>query len=230
MEHGFTWVSAVPGLASLPAHTATALLVALLLVALAVMASRELANAANPLVPAGRLTPRELFEVVTAWLAGLADGLIGHHGRDYVPFFATIFLFILFSNLIGLVPGFTPPTDNFNTTFGLGAVSFLAYNYCGVREHGMKYVKQFLGPALWLAPLMIIVELFSHVFRPISLAIRLFGNMFADHLVLGIFTELTKVIIPVIFYTLGAFVCVVQAFVFTILTMVYVALAVSHDH
>lgn len=230
MEHGFSWVGAIPGLSSLPAHTATALIVTLLLVALAFAAKRGLESSSKPLIPDGRLSARELFEVVTAWLGDLADGLIGHHGRDYVPFFATIFLFILFSNLIGLVPGFVPPTDNFNTTFGLGAVAFLAYNYCGVREHGAGYVKQFLGPALWLAPLMIIVELFSHMFRPISLAIRLFGNMFADHLVLGIFTDLTKVVIPVVFYALGAFVSVVQAFVFTILTMVYVALAVSHDH
>ena len=230
MEHGFTWVGAIPGLSALPAHTATALVVAVLLLSLAFAASRGLAAAPNRLVPDGRLTAREFFEIVTGWLGDLADGLIGHHGRDYVPFFATIFLFILLSNLIGLVPGFIPPTDNFNTTFGLGAVAFVAYNYCGFREHGVNYVKQFLGPALWLAPLMIIVELFSHLFRPISLAIRLFGNMFADHLVLGIFTELTKVVIPVIFYTLGAFVSVVQAFVFTILTMVYVALAVSHDH
>jgi F-type H+-transporting ATPase subunit a len=230
MEHGFTWVEAIPGLSALPAHTATALIVAVLLLSLALAAGRGLAAAPNRLVPDGRLTAREFFEIVTGWLGDLADGLIGHHGRDYVPFFATLFLFILLSNLIGLVPGFIPPTDNFNTTFGLGAVAFVAYNYCGFREHGVKYVKQFLGPALWLAPLMIIVELFSHLFRPISLAIRLFGNMFADHLVLGIFTDLTKVVIPVIFYTLGAFVSVVQAFVFTILTMVYVALAVSHDH
>jgi F-type H+-transporting ATPase subunit a len=226
MEHGFTWVEAIPGLSALPAHTATALIVAVLLLSLALAAGRGLAAAPNRLVPDGRLTAREFFEIVTGWLGDLADGLIGHHGRDYVPFFATLFLFILLSNLIGLVPGFIPPTDNFNTTFGLGAVAFVAYNYCGFREHGVKYVKQFLG----LAPLMIIVELFSHLFRPISLAIRLFGNMFADHLVLGIFTDLTKVVIPVIFYTLGAFVSVVQAFVFTILTMVYVALAVSHDH
>jgi F-type H+-transporting ATPase subunit a len=139
-------------------------------------------------------------------------------------------LFILSCNLIGLVPGFTPPTDSFNTTVGLGAVSFLVYNYFGIREHGAKYVKQFIGPVALLAPLMLIVELFSHMFRPLSLAIRLYGNMFADHLVLGIFTDLTKLVIPVAFYALGAFVCLVQAFVFTLLSMVYVALAVSHEH
>ena len=119
MEHGFAWVEAIPGLSSLPAHTATALIVALVLVGLALAARRGFESSSKPLVPDGRLSARELFEVVTAWLADLADGLIGHHGRDYVPFFATIFLFILCSNLIGLVPGFVPPTDNFNTTFGL---------------------------------------------------------------------------------------------------------------
>ena len=103
-----------------------------------------------------------------------------------------MFTFILFANLIGLVPGFTAPTGNIGTTFGLGIVSFVAYNYYGFREHGVSYLKHFAGPVIWLAPLMAVVEVLSHVFRPVSLAIRLFGNMFADHLVLGIFTDLTK--------------------------------------
>jgi F-type H+-transporting ATPase subunit a len=230
MEHGFTWVEALPGLSQLPAHTATALVVAVLVLLVARAARRGLDQAKDPAVPDGRLTARELIERVTGFIADLAESVIGHGATQYVPFFGSLFLFILFSNLIGLVPGFVPPTDNLNTTFGLAAVSFVVYNYYGFREHGAKYGNQFLGPVLWLAPLMIVVELFSHAFRPISLALRLYGNMFADHLVLGIFTELTKVVIPVIFYTLGAFVSVVQAFVFTILTMVYVALAVSHDH
>jgi F-type H+-transporting ATPase subunit a len=94
----------------------------------------------------------------------------------------------------------------------------------------LAYLKQFVGPLLALAPLMIIVELFSHAFRPASLAMRLYGNMFADHLLLGIFTDLTKLLIPVIFYLLGTFVSFLQALVFTLLSMVYVALAISHDH
>jgi len=143
---------------------------------------------------------------------------------------ATLFTFILFANLIGLLPGFTPPTGNLGTTFGLGVVSFVVYNYLGFREHGVSYLEHFIGPVIWLAPLMVIVEVLSHVFRPVSLAIRLFGNMFADHLVLGIYTDLTKLVIPVAFYVLGAFVCVLQAFVFTILSTVYIALAVAHDH
>lgn len=230
MEHGFTWIGLVPGLRDLPNHSVTATLVAIILLGVALAARRGLATSKDPLVPDGRATPRELFEVITAFVNSMVEGMIGHHGRQFVPLLATMFTFILFANLIGLLPGFTPPTDNFATTFGLGIVSFLAYNYFGFREHGIAYLKHFIGPVVWLAPLMIIVEVLSHVFRPISLAIRLFGNMFADHLVLGIFTDLTKAVIPIAFYVLGAFVCVVQAFVFTVLSMVYIASAVAHDH
>ncbi|MGH7819448.1 MAG: F0F1 ATP synthase subunit A [Candidatus Binatia bacterium] len=230
MEHGFAWVGVIPGMSALPVHTATAIVVTLLVLALAWAARRGLDRAAEPVVPDGRVSAREVVEMVTTFIADLAKSVIGHGAERYVPYFASLFLFILCANLIGLVPGFTPPTDSFNTTVGLGAVSFLVYNYYGFREHGAKYGKQFLGPVVWLAPLMLVVELFSHAFRPLSLAIRLYGNMFADHLVLGIFTDLTKLVIPVIFYALGAFVSLVQAFVFTLLSMVYVALAVSHDH
>ena len=112
----------------------------------------------------------------------------------------------------------------------LGLVSFVAYHAAGARAHGFSYVKQFLGGVLFLAPLMLVVELFSHAFRPISLGIRLFANMFADHQVVSIFIEKTKFIVPIAFYALGAFVCVIQAFVFTMLSAIYIALAVSHDH
>jgi F-type H+-transporting ATPase subunit a len=230
MEHGFLWLDAIPGLRDFPNHSVTATIVALMLVGFAWLAQRGLANAKDPLVPDGRMTAREVFEIITVFIGDLVEGLMGHHGREYVPLLATFFIFILFANLFGLLPGFKPPTDNFATTFGLGVVSFVTYNYYGIREHGVAYVKQFIGPVIWLAPLMIIVELLSHVFRPVSLAIRLFGNMFADHMVIGIFTSLTKVLIPVAFYVLGAFVSVVQAFVFMALCMVYIASAVAHDH
>jgi len=230
MEHGFNWIGAIPGLDQLPNHSVTATLVAIVVVAVALIARRQLDAAPDPLIPAGRASARELFEVITSFIDDMVQGMIGHHGREAVPLLATLFTFILFANLIGLLPGFTPPTGNLGTTFGLGIVSFLVYNYLGFREHGVGYLKHFIGPVIWLAPLMAIVEVLSHVFRPVSLAIRLFGNMFADHLVLGIFTDLTKLLIPVAFYVLGAFVCVLQAFVFTILSTVYIALAVAHDH
>jgi F-type H+-transporting ATPase subunit a len=230
MEHGFTWVGAIPGLDLVPPHVATTLLVVVFLLVIGRAALRRLETVPDPQVPDGRVTAREFFEMVTSFVADFAEGMIGHHGKQYVPFLASLFVFILFSNLIGLIPGFTPPTDSFNTTFGLGIVSFVAYNYYGFREQGAAYLKHFLGPVLWLAPLMLVIELFSHVFRPVSLAVRLFGNMFADHVVLGIFTDLTKLGVPVAFYMLGLVVCIIQAFVFTILSLVYIALAVSHDH
>jgi F-type H+-transporting ATPase subunit a len=228
MEHGFSWMGSALGLAY--PHTGTALLVMVLMTLVALRARRQLATATDPTIPDERLSARNLAEVVTELMNGLAENIIGHEGPGYVPFFGSLFVFILAANLIGLVPGFSPPTDNFNITFALGVVSFAAYNYYGIRAHGFAYAKQFMGPLLLLAPLMIIVELFSHLFRPASLAIRLYGNMFADHLLLGIFTDLTKVVVPVVFYVLGTFVSMVQALVFTLLSMVYVALAISHEH
>jgi F-type H+-transporting ATPase subunit a len=230
MEHGFAWVQQIPGLMLLEPHTATALLVMAGLLLFALRARQQLAAVSDPVVPDAGFSARNIAEVVTEFISNLSESVIGHDGPRYVPLFASLFVFILASNLIGLIPGFTPPTDNFNVTLALGVVSFVAYNFYGLKAHGLAYLKQFMGPLLLLAPLMIVVELFSHLFRPASLAIRLYGNMFADHLLLGIFTDLTKVLIPVIFYLLGTFVSLVQALVFTLLTMVYVGLAISHDH
>ena len=230
MGHGFSWVQHIPGLMLLEPHTATAVLVMVGLLLFALRARQQLVAATNPVVPDDGFSARNVAEVVTELISNLSESVIGHDGPKYVPLFASLFVFILASNLVGLIPGFTPPTDNFNVTFALGVVSFVAYNYYGLRAHGLAYLKQFMGPLLILAPLMIIVELFSHLFRPASLAIRLYGNMFADHLLLGIFTDLTKLFIPVIFYLLGTFVSLVQALVFTLLTMVYVGLAIGHDH
>jgi F-type H+-transporting ATPase subunit a len=231
MEHGFSWVGAVPVIGQyVPQHTATALLVMILLVLFALRVRSQVATVKDPTVPDAGFSARNVAEVVTEMITNLAEGVIGHDAGKYVPLFGSLFMFILAANLVGLLPGFTPPTDNFNITLGLGAVAFAAYNYYGVRAHGFGYLKQFAGPLVVLAPLMIVVEGFSHLFRPASLAIRLYGNMFADHLLLGIFTDLTKVVIPVIFYVLGTFVSLVQALVFTLLTMVYVGLAISHEH
>ena len=230
MEHGFSWVQQIPGLMLLEPHTSTALLVMVLLLLVALRARQQLLAVSDVTVPDEGFSARNAAEVLTEFITNLSESVIGHDGPQYVPLFASFFVFILGSNLIGLIPGFSPPTDNFNVTFALGVVSFVAYNFYGLKAHGLAYLKQFVGPLLVLAPLMIIVELFSHIFRPASLAMRLYGNMFADHLLLGIFTDLTKLVIPVIFYLLGTFVSFLQALVFTLLSMVYVALAISHDH
>ena len=225
-EEPFTWLGAL----GLPEKIATAGLVAGLLVVFAALVSRKLGATDAALEPEDGITARNLAESLVEAISGLAESVIGHGAQRYVPLLASFFVFILACNLIGLVPGFSPPTSDFNITFGLGLVSFVAYQVAGAREHGLRYVKQFLGSVVLLYPLMLVVELFSHVFRPVSLGIRLFANMVADHQVVEIFTSLTKIGIPVAFYALGAFVCLVQAFVFTMLSAIYIALAVSHDH
>jgi len=226
MEHGFSWFGGL----GLPDTIATSALVATILVAFAALVHRRLATTEAALLPDDGLTARGVAEVFTEAMSGLAESVLGHGAEKYVPLLATFFIFILLSNLIGLVPGFVPPTSSFSVTFALGLISFLVYHVAGVQAHGFGYVKQFLGSVIFLAPLMLVVELFSHAFRPISLGIRLFANMFADHQVVSIFIEKTRLVVPIAFYALGAFVCVIQAFVFTMLSAIYIALAVSHDH
>jgi F-type H+-transporting ATPase subunit a len=227
MEHGFTWLHGLP----IPEHIATALLVALLLLAFALRVRPKLVNTEAALDPDDGVSALNIAEAVVEAISGLAEGVIGHNFERYVPLLAAFFVFILTANLIGLVPGFVPPTSNFNVTLALGVISFLAYNVYGMKAAGVGgHLRHLLGPVIWLAPLMLLVELFSHSFRPISLGIRLFANMFADHELVSIFTNLTKVVVPVMFYVLGAFVCVVQAFVFTMLSAIYISLSVSHDH
>ena len=231
MEHSFTWVSVIPGLSLLPDHTATATLVIAALFVWALVALRQLRAASDPVVPDATLTARNSLEIFVEWFVNFIEGLLGHQGRSFVHVYGTFFLFILAANLTGLLPGFAPPTSNFNVTFALGVTSFLVYNYYGFRAKGVGYLKHFLGPIWWLAFLMLPLELIDNLVRPVSLALRLFGNMTGDHLVLEIFTGLTKVVVPVVFYMLGAFVSLIQAFVFTILSIIYLSLGLAeHEH
>jgi F-type H+-transporting ATPase subunit a len=229
VEHGFLWVSVIPGLRDLAPHTATATLVMAALLVWALVGLRQLRAAADPVVPDGSLTARNAIEIYVEWFVGFIEGILGPKGRQYVHVYGTFFLFILAANLVTLLPGFSPPTSDFNITFALGVMSFLVYNYYGLRAKGRGYLKHFLGPIWWLAFLMVPLELIDNLVRPVSLALRLFGNMTGDHMVLGIFTDLTKVGVPVIFYVLGAFVSLIQAFVFTILSVIYLSLALE-DH
>jgi F-type H+-transporting ATPase subunit a len=231
MEHPFTWVSVIPGLSTIPSHVATSLIVAAIIVVFTLLARRQLNAATDPAIPDDSLSLRNIAEVLVEGISSIAESTIGHDWRKYINLYGSFFVFILFANLIGLVPGFAPPTANFNVTFALGLISFFAYNFFAFKEQGLAYLKHFVGPLLLLAPLMIPVEIISNAVRPLSLSVRLLGNMTGDHMTIEIFTGLTKVVIPVIFYFLGAFVCVLQAFVFTLLSMVYVANVIGHgDH
>ena len=228
-HHPFTWVSAIPGLNILPGHIATSLLITGVLIFLAYRAKRQMEVAPDPNIPDDSLSLRNMAELLVEGVSGMAEGILGHRARHYVPLYGSFFLFILAANLSGLVPGFLPPTSNFNVTLALGILSFTAYNVFAFREQGLAYLKHFVGPIWWLGFLMVPLELIDNFVRPFSLGLRLFGNMTGDHVVLEIFTDLTKVGVPVVFYGLGAFVSLVQAFVFTLLSLVYVSLAVAHD-
>jgi F-type H+-transporting ATPase subunit a len=204
---------------------ATALIVLLCLAGRLALGSGEAA-----IRPAGRLSLKGFFEAFTELIDGMVGMVLGHHGRHYIPLFGAIFFYIVVSNLIGLLPGFTASTANINTALAVGLFSFVTYNVIGVHHAGLAYFKHFLGPIWWMAPILLPIEIISNCVRPVSLGIRLSVNMTADHTILGTFIDLTKVVIPVIFYGMGTFVSFVQAFVFTMLSMVYVMMATADDH
>jgi len=153
-----------------------------------------------------------------------------HHGERFVPYFGAVFIFILFMNLLGIIPTFESPTMSASVTLGLAICTFLFYNAAGVKANGPAYLKQFLGPVLFLAPLMIIIEIISHLARPLSLTIRLYANMMAGDQVTGAFEKVVPLLVPVVFMGLHVFVAFLQAYIFMLLSIVYVSGAVSHEH
>jgi len=170
------------------------------------------------------------LEVTYEFLHAQAEEVVGHDGSRYMAFFGTMFFFILFMNCIGLIPGFDSPTMYPMVPFGMAVATFFFYHATGVKANGFGYIKQFLGPMIWLAPLMLPIEIISHFARPLSLTVRLFANMFAGEEVYLTFISLTKFIIPAIFIGLHLFVGLLQAYIFTLLAMIYVGGAVSHEH
>jgi F-type H+-transporting ATPase subunit a len=213
-----------------PAIVATWIVMVLLLV-FAMLARRALNDAGDPMTPDEGITLRGVGEVITEWLDGFVANVSELHGsRRFVPFFGSIFIFILAANFFGLIPGMESPTSDTDLTLALGAICFVFYLYQGFKSQGAGYLKSFLGPMLLLAPLMLPIEVADNLFRPFSLGVRLFANMFADHQVLSIFTRYTYLVVPLAFYALGALVCVVQALVFTILSITYVRMASAAHH
>jgi len=226
----FTWFHLSSVLEKYPDHVLTAGFCTLLLAVLCVLAKAVAGTPEQALIPAPKISLRNFFEVIVESLTGFVDSVMSHDGQVYLPVVATMFIYIFINNVFGLFPGFSPATDNLNTTLSIGLFSFVLYNIEGLRAHGIAYVKHFLGPLIWLAPLMLPIELISQLVRPLSLGLRLFGNMTGDHTVLSIFLDLVPLGIPIIFYALGLFVCFVQAFVFSLLSMVYLSMATAHDH
>jgi F-type H+-transporting ATPase subunit a len=174
---------------------------------------------------------QHIFEAVYGFLREQSDDIVGHSGKRYLHFFGTVFLFILFCNLIGLIPSLESPTMFTPVPLGCAMVAFCYYNIMGLKEQGvLGYAKHFAGPMPLLAPIMIPIELFSHAGRLLSLTARLYANMFAGEQVTLVFMSLIPLAVPVVFMGLHIFVAFLQAFIFTLLTMSYVSGAVAHEH
>jgi F-type H+-transporting ATPase subunit a len=186
--------------------------------------------------PEGRLVPpphfgfRNFFEVFTESFYNLMEQVMGaKNARRFLPIIGTLAFFIFFSNVLGLIPGFLPPTSLLSTNLAIAGFVFLMTHVFGVKEHGIAYFKHFLGPVWWLAPLMVVIEIISHIARPVSLSLRLLGNILADHKVVFSFFTLVPLLVPVPFLLLGVMVALIQTLVFYILTMVYISMAVAHE-
>ena len=170
------------------------------------------------------------MELIIEFITGLMKDLVGPRWPRYFPLVITVFLFIIVSNYLGLVPGCVAPTGSLNTTAGFAIVVFLYYNAVGIRLHGIKYFKHFLGPIPIMAPLMLPLEIISELARPFSLSVRLFANMMAGHVIVGLLYAAFFLVAPVVGMLFeGCITAPIQAFVFSLLTMVYLGGAVMAD-
>lgn len=197
-------------------------LIILMLVILSLLATKAM-NA----VPSG---VQNFMEVVIGGIENMVEETMGEKGRPYFPLIATLALFILVSNLIGLIPGFFPPTANLNTTAACAVIVFFSTHVVGIKKHGFHYLKHFMGPIWWLAPLMFFIEIIGHLSRPLSLSLRLFGNMNGHELVLMIFFALAPFLVPLPMMLMGVLVSFIQAFVFMLLAMIYIQGSLEEAH
>ncbi len=243
-EGGYLWLGSLSNSLNISEHVVTFVFVGLILICCALLYRSKLSKVTNVAIPDKGITFRNFVETYGQFIYNQCKTIIGEkNGPAYFPLMAAFFIVIFFSNLIGLIPGFMPPTQHLSTTFALGIFSFIYYNIIGCKEMGVvNYIKHFAGPVWYAAVLIFPLEIISNLFRPFTLALRLRGNMMGDHLVLGVFADIipgkmpeiygiiTSLIAPIPFYLLGLLVCFIQAFVFTMLSIVYISLVMHHDH
>ena len=246
-EQPFTWWG-LAGYGSVPHYLVMGPIVTLVIILLSLL-TRAALSAGDPIVPrdgsklgfAGKLleSVRLCIEIIVEQGIALVDSLMPHHheGRKYLWLVVPIFVYILVSNLFGLIPGFLPPSNSLNTNLAVALCVFVGYNVAGVMAVGPGYLKHFWAPAgtpaaavIIVGPLLLIIEIVGHLFRPVTLSLRLFANMTGDHSAFDIFLGLVPLGVPIAFMLMGLLVALVQAYVFALLTAIYIALAVSHDH
>ena len=199
-----------------------AFVVVIILSVLSLLATRRLA------VYPGKV--QNVMEVIIGGFDSLLTETMGHEGRKFFPLIATLGLFILTSNLLGLIPGFESPTANINTNAAMAIIVFLSTHVVGIMNHGFKYFKQFMGPVGWLTPLMLPIEVISHISRPLSLTFRLFGNIKGEDIVLLVVLFLVPYLVPIPVFILMIFTSLVQTLVFMLLAMMYIAGAMEEGH
>lgn len=205
-----------------PPHVTYMWFIMIVLVVLSFVATRRLE------IYPGKL--QNVMEVVVDGVRNLVTENMGEKGMNFFPLMATLTLFILVSNLLGLIPGCESPTANLNTNLAMALIVFLLSHIVGVKVHGAKYIKQFLGPVWWMTPLMLPIELLSHIFRPVTLSVRLFGNMMGGHILLGVVLLLVPFLIPIPVFALKLLICFIQTLVFVMLSMIYIVLAMEEHH
>lgn len=230
---GFNFFSEASHMTHIPAHTLALVVGTIIMIVVGLLYRAQLSAAKNYIVPDKGVSIRNLVEALGQAIYGTAKTVMGEESaKKYFSYVIFCFFFILINNLIGIFPGSMSSTQNLNTTLALGIFTFIYFNVQGIRAVGfINYMKHFAGPMPALAILIFPIELISVSVRPLSLALRLRGNMDGDHLILGIFSELVPYVIPIPFYAMGIFVGFLQAFVFTLLTMIYIGMATAHhDH
>ena len=208
--------------APVPDYLVMCIIVAVLLTVLLGLSSRRLS-----LVPS---RGQSLLEMVFQAFEGILTDIVGEDGKRYLPMIGTIGLFIFSCNMIGLVPGFMSPTSKLNVTAGCALAVFVYYHWQGMKAQGpLKYLKHFTGPIPALAPLLLPIEIISHFSRPVSLSLRLFGNIFAEELLIVIIASIVPFVLPLPFMAVAIFTAVIQSFVFVLLACIYIAGAVAHE-
>ncbi len=206
----------------IPVHILYSWVVMLILIILGWLGTRRLS-----LVPGG---VQNFLETLVNGMEDFVVANMGEQGRQVFPLLMTLFIYILFCNFIGLLPGCMAPTANLNTNASMAICVFLFYNYIGIRQHKAKYIKHFTGPIVLLSPLMLPIEILSHLARPLSLTVRLFGNIFGEELVLLLFFMLAPILATLPIYFLYGLADTIQAFIFFMLSMIYLKMAFEEAH
>ncbi len=201
-----------------------------ILAAIIALIIRKTYKSSDAGIPSPKLTVTNMVEVVIEAMQDFLESILGAHTKEFLPFLLSVFIYVLIADLSGIIPGFTPPSGSASINAAMACFVFFYYNYIGLKKHGLHYFKIFAGPVIWLVFLMVPIEIMTHLARPLSLTLRLAGNMGGEHLVMTIISGLVPYGVPVIFLFLSLITDIIQAVVFTALTAIYILLSTEIDH